>query len=75
MTEAVVSTNALPSPIRERFNTQKISVRSHKDGVLLIPFKDICAYRGIAKGSSFTTDTLHSYRMDEQAMEDAGIDN
>ena len=72
MSEAILSTNILPSPIREQFNTQKISVRNHAGGVLLMPLKDIRAYRGIAKGSGFTTDTLLSYRRDEQVIEDIG---
>ena len=73
MAEAILSTNMLPSPIRERFNTQKIAVRNHKDGVIIMPIKDISTYRGIAKGSSFTTETLRTYRNSEQALEDKGI--
>ena len=73
MTEAVLSTNILPSPIRERFNTQKISVKNHEDGVLLVPLKDISTHRGIAKGSGFTTEVLRSYRRDDEVMEDIGM--
>ena len=69
MAEAILNTNTLPSPIRERFSTTKISVRSHEDGVILLPFKDIRAYRGISKGSSFTTDTILTDRREEQSME------
>ena len=72
MSEAILSTDVLPSPIREQFNTKKISVRNYADGVLLMPLKDIRAYRGIAKGSRFTTEMLLSYRRDEQALEDRG---
>ena len=72
MGESILSTNILPSPLREQFNTQKISARTHAGGVLLLPIDDIRAYRGIAKGSGFTTDTLLSYRREEQAMEDRG---
>ena len=73
MTEAILSTNTLPSPLRERFSTKKIAVRNHKDGVIIMPFKDISTHRGIAKGSSFTTETLRTYRSSEQAMEDMDL--
>ena len=51
MSEAILSTNVLPSPIREQFKTQKIFARTHAGGVLLLPLNDMRAYRGIAKGS------------------------
>ena len=73
MSEAILSTNILPSPIRERFNTQKITVRNHEDGVIIMPFMDISTHRGIAKGSSFTTEALRTYRNNEQAEEDIGM--
>ena len=73
MAEAILSTNTLPSPIRERFNTQKIVVRNHKDGVIIMPINDISAYRGIAKGGSFTTEAIRTNRNSEQAIEDRGI--
>jgi len=72
MSEAVLNTNTLPALIRERFSTQKITVRNHESGVILMPLKDIIAHRGIAKGSSFTTSTLLASRKDEQIMEDNG---
>ena len=72
MSEAVLSTNTLPSPIRERFNTPKITVRYHKDTVILMPFKDISTHRGIAKGSSFTTNALLAYRRDDNQVENMG---
>jgi len=73
MGEAVLNTNTLPALIRERFNTQKITVRNYENGVILMPLKDITAYRGIAKGSSFTTSTLLMSRKDEQVLEDSGL--
>ena len=69
MSEAVLNTNTLPLPIRERFSTKKITIRNHKNGILLLPFRDIGAHRGIAKGSSFTTEALASYRNDDRSME------
>ena len=72
MSEAVLSTNTLPSPIREKFNTQKIIIKNYESGVILMPLKDISNFRGIAKGSSFTTATLLSYRKDESLAEDNG---
>jgi len=38
-----------------------------------MPLKDITAHRGIAKGSSFTTDTLRLYRKEECTAEDNGV--
>ena len=73
MAEAILSTNILPSPIRERFNTKKIVVRNHEDGVIITPISDISTHRGIAKGSSFTTETLRTYRNSEQAIEDGTL--
>ena len=73
MAEAILSTNILPSPIRERFKTQKIAVKNHKDGVIIMPIKDISTHRGIAKGSSFTTESLRTYRNNEQTIEDRSL--
>jgi len=73
MGEAVLNTNTLPAPIRERFSTQKITVRNYESGVLLMPLKDITLHRGIAKGSSFTTSTLLVSRKEEQILEDSGL--
>ena len=42
----------------------------YKNGVILMPLKDITAHRGIAKGSSFTTSTLLASRKDEKFIED-----
>jgi len=72
MSEAVLNTSILPSPIRERFSTPQITIRNHEKGVILMPFKDISAQRGIAKGSSFTTNELHKNRKDDSNMEDKG---
>ena len=73
MSEAILNTNTLPSPIRERFDTQKITIRNYEGGVILMPLKDITAHRGIAKSSSFTTDILLASRKDERAIEDNRI--
>ena len=71
MSEAIVSTHVLPSPIRERFSTEKVIVKNHESGVMLIPLNDISIYRGIAKGSGFTTETLRQYREHERVLEDS----
>jgi len=70
MSEYVLSTSTLPSPIRERFNTQRITIRSYENGVVLMPLSDIISLRGVAKGSSFTVDSLLANRREERAMED-----
>ena len=67
MGEAILNTNLLPSPIKERFNTKKITIRNHESGVLLMPLKDIATHRGIAKDNGFTADTLLANREDENA--------
>ena len=70
MSEMVLNTNTLPSPIRERFDTQKIAAKSYGSGVILMPFKDIIAYRGVAKGSGFTSESLLDNRKNERMQED-----
>jgi len=70
MGEAVLSTDMLPSPIRERFNTQRITIRSHESGVILMPLSDIISLRGAAKGSSFTVDALLANRREERLTEE-----
>jgi hypothetical protein len=74
MSEIILNTNILPSPIREQFNTHQIIFQSHKKGVILMPFKNIITQRGIAKGSSFTTDELIKNRKDDVNMESTGTD-
>ena len=72
MSEAILSTNVLPSPIREKFSTPQITIQSYKQGVILMPFKDISTQRGIAKGSSFTTNELLTDRKDDYCIEGKG---
>jgi|GEM_PF-5987189 len=45
----------------------------NEKGFIIMPFKDISVHRGIAKGSSFTTESLLSYRKDERSLEDKGL--
>ena len=73
MSEAVLDTNMLPSPIREKFNTQKITIRSYENGVILMPLSDILSLRGAAQGSNFTVDALLANRREEQAKEDGEV--
>ena len=70
MGEAVLNTDTLPSPIREKFTTQKIIIRNYENGVILMPLNEITALRGIAKGSSFTTSTLLASRKEEMVLEE-----
>ena len=72
MSGAVLSTSMLPTPIRERFSTPHITIRSHEKGVILMPFKDISTQRGIARGSSFTTSELLANRNDDIEIENNG---
>ena len=71
MGEAVLNTDTLPSPIREKFTTQKIIIRNYENGVILMPLNEITALRGIAKGSSFTTSTLLASRKEEMVLEES----
>ena len=70
MSEAVLSTNTLPLPIRERFNTPRVIVQDCESGVILMPLSDIISLRGIAKGCNFTVDALLANRREERALED-----
>ena len=69
MSEAVLNTNTLPPLIREKFNTQKIIIKSHESGVLLLPLNDITSQRGIARGSTYTTATVLANRREDCAKE------
>ena len=73
MSQTILSTDTLPPPIRERFSTQKITIKNYENGVVLLPLKDIALHRGIAKGSSFTTSTLSMSRDSERVKEDDGL--
>jgi len=74
MSEAVLNTSILPSPIRERFSTPQVTIRSYDKGVILMPFKDISTQRGIARGSNFTINELLTNRKDDNDMENKGQD-
>ncbi|MCL2337860.1 MAG: hypothetical protein FWC60_10610 [Firmicutes bacterium] len=62
MNEITLDTNLLPSPIREKFRTAKVSIQEHDGGVILKPLCEVSGLRGIAKGSTFTTEKLIKYR-------------
>ena len=66
MSEAILSTNTLPPPIRKKFNTKQVTIRNHESGVLLMPVSDILSLRGTARGSSFTVDALLAERKEER---------
>ena len=69
MIDIVLDTNTLPPPIRERFCTPKVSVKEYSDCVMIKPL-EISRFRGIAKGSKFTTEKLFEYRNEEKVFED-----
>ncbi|MCL2323080.1 MAG: hypothetical protein FWC47_13385 [Oscillospiraceae bacterium] len=73
MGEVILNTDILPTPIRERFQTTKVSIRNYDNGVIILPLNDISKLRGIAKGSKFTTEKLLEYRQEEKEFEDKGI--
>ena len=73
MSQVILDTETLPSPIRERFRTLKVSMQIRDGGVILLPLNDISGLRGIAKGSKFTSEKLIEYRNEEKALEDVGL--
>ena len=73
MSEAVLSTDTLPFPLRERFSTQRVTIRNYESGVILMPLSDIISLRGAAKGGVFTVDALLASRREECAMEDGEV--
>lgn len=74
MNTVVVETNTLPLPIREKFHTSKVSMKDNDDGsVILLPLRDISELRGIAKGSTFTSEKLFENRREEKNIEDEGF--
>ena len=74
MSEFILNTNILPVPIREKFRTPRVSVRNYDNGVIILPLNEIGEFRGIAKGSKFTTEKLLEYRQKEKAFEDRSIE-
>ncbi|MCL1883363.1 MAG: hypothetical protein FWF81_06410 [Defluviitaleaceae bacterium] len=70
MSETVLSTNTLPLSIRERFSTQRVTVRNYESGVILMPLSDIISLRGTARGSAFTVDALLANRREDSVLED-----
>ena len=74
MNAVILETDMLPSPIKEKFHTPKVSIQERDDGgVILLPLRGINELRGIAKGSEFTTEKLLEYRREEKAAEDANF--
>ena len=73
MNRIILDTKTLPSPIRERFRTPKVSMQNSGGGVILLPLSDISELRGMAKGSTFTSETLIEYRREEKTIEDRGM--
>ena len=74
MNTLVLETKMLPSPIKEKFRTVKVSVKESKGGgVILMPLRDVSKYKGMMKGSAFTTEKLSEYRKEEKALEDRGL--
>ena len=70
----ILETNALPMPIREKFRTAKVTIQDRDDGsVVLLPLRDVSEYKGMMKGSGFTTEKLLEFRREEKALEDRGF--
>ena len=74
MNTLVIDTNSLPLLIREKFQTSKVTIQELGDGrIILLPLNDISSFRGIAKGSTFTSEKLFEYRREEKELEDSYI--
>jgi hypothetical protein len=69
-----LDTDTLPSPIKEKFHTPKVSIQDRDGGVILLPFREINELRGIAKDSKFTTEKLREYRREEKTAENMSLD-
>ena len=75
MNPVVLDTDMLPSPIKEKFHTPRVSIQDRDGGgVILLPLREINELRGIAKGSEFTTEKLLEYRREEKAAEDINFE-
>ena len=73
MDTLVLDTNSLPLLIREKFHTSKVAIQELDDGkIILLPLNGIGNFRGIAKGSTFTSEKLFEYRRMEKELEDRG---
>ena len=69
MNSIILDTDTLPSPIKEKFHTPRVSIQERDDGgVILLPLREINELRGIAKGSKFTTEKLFEYRREEKLL-------
>ena len=73
MNTLVLDTNALLLFIKEKFQTSKVTIKELDDGgIILLPSNDITNFRGIAKGSTFTSEKLFEYRREEKKLENGG---
>jgi len=70
MSQVLIDTVELPASIREVFKTPKVVVRSHDEGVIIMPFIDITKYQGFTRGSGFTVEKLLEDRREDLARED-----
>ena len=74
MNSVILDTDTLPSPIKEKFHTSRVSIHERDGGVILLPLHEINEFRGIAKGSKFTTEKLFEYRREEKTAEGTKIE-
>ena len=75
MNSVILDTDTLPSPIKEKFHTPRVSIHDRDGGgVILLPLREINELRGIAKGSKFTTEKLFEYRREEKAAEEMNFE-
>jgi hypothetical protein len=69
MEAVILNTQTLPSPIRERIHTPKVSVTEQNGGLMLLPVSEGSGLRGIASKSKLSTEKMRSYKQEDKALE------
>jgi hypothetical protein len=69
MEAVTLDTRILPSPIRERIHTPKVSVTERDGTIILLPVSEGSGLRGIAAQSKLTTKKMREYKQADKTLE------
>jgi len=71
MTNAILSTSSLPETLLRLIHTEKVHIQEADNGIIrIIPVREGSGFRGLAKGSKFTTEKLLAYRREDMELEE-----
>ena len=69
MKTIILDTSTLPVLLKKKLHADKVVLRDHNGGVLLIPLKKGSKLRGNAFNSKLTTDKLRLYKNGDKELD------